>query len=90
MPPKAKLPAPIDRPLSKAYVREFTGWATADPPGISDPTSLREMDNVLITSHTANTATMAVPELAAQVERNVRAFAAGAPLQGLVDVAAGY
>jgi hypothetical protein len=48
MPPKAKIPAPIDRPLSKAYLRQFTGWATAEPPGVSDPTSLRVMENVLI------------------------------------------
>ena len=48
MPPKAKLPAPIDRPLSRAYLREFTGWSTAYPPGLSDPTSLRLMENMLI------------------------------------------
>jgi len=45
---KATLPAPIDRPLSRAYLRKFTGWATADPPGVSDPGSLRVMENVLI------------------------------------------
>lgn len=49
MPPKAKVPAPIDRPLSKAYLREFTGWSTAFPPGLSDPTSLRQMENIWIT-----------------------------------------
>lgn len=49
MPPKAKIPAPIDRPLSKAYLRKFTGWTTASPPGLSDPTSLREMENVYVT-----------------------------------------
>jgi hypothetical protein len=48
MPPKAKLPAPIDRPLSRAYLREFTGWSTEYPPGISEPTSLRIMENVQI------------------------------------------
>lgn len=48
MPPKAKIPAPIDRPLSRAYLREFTGWSTAYPPGLSDPTSLRLMENVQI------------------------------------------
>jgi hypothetical protein len=46
--PKAKTPAPIDRPLSRAYLREFTGWSTAYPPGISDPTSLRIMENVQV------------------------------------------
>src|SRR5690606_40828348 len=49
MPPKGKPPAPIDRPLSKAYLREFTGWATAYAPGLSDPTSLRIMENCWIT-----------------------------------------
>ena len=48
MPPKAQAQAPIDRPLSKAYLREFSGWSTNYPPGMSDPTSLRRMENVLI------------------------------------------
>ena len=42
---KAQTPPPIDRPLSKAYLRKFTGWSTAAPPGTSDPTSLRVMHN---------------------------------------------
>ena len=42
---KAMPPPPIDRPLSKAYLRKFTGWSTATPPGMSDPTSLRVMHN---------------------------------------------
>jgi hypothetical protein len=49
MPPKKGLPAPIDRPLSRAYLREFKGWSSAFPPGVSDPTSLRVMENILIT-----------------------------------------
>ena len=48
MPPKKKTPAPIDRPLSRAYLRGFTGWSTAYPPGHSEPTSLRVMENVMI------------------------------------------
>lgn len=48
MPPKKHLPAPIDRPLSRAYLRQFTGWSTAYPPGASQPTSLRKMKNLLI------------------------------------------
>ena len=43
-----KTPPPIDRPLSRAYLREFAGWSTAYPPGLSDPTSLRIMENVQI------------------------------------------
>ncbi len=46
--PKAQTPAPIDRPLSRAYLREFSGWSTAYPPGISEPTSLRLMENVMV------------------------------------------
>lgn len=46
---KKMIAAPIDRPLSRAYLREFTGWSTAYPPGISDSTSLRTMENVSIT-----------------------------------------
>jgi hypothetical protein len=46
--PKAAVPAPIDRPLSKAYLREFKGWSTALSPGLSDPSTLRQSENVLI------------------------------------------
>lgn len=46
---KKFLPAPIDRPLSKAYLRKFTGWSTSAPPGLSDPTSFREMHNCSLT-----------------------------------------
>ena len=48
MPPKTKTPPPIDRPLSKAYLRGFKGWSTAYPPGLSEPTSLRIMENIMI------------------------------------------
>lgn len=47
---KAAIPAPIDRPLSKAYLRQFKGWSTAFPPGTSDPASLRVMHNCNIGS----------------------------------------
>ena len=46
--PKKGLPAPIDRPLSRAYLREFSGWSTAHPPGLSEPTSLRTMENMQV------------------------------------------
>lgn len=48
MPPKAKTPPPIDRPLSRAYLRAFTGWSTAYPPGTSEPNSLRIMENMMV------------------------------------------
>ncbi len=43
-----KITPPIDRPLSKAYLRGFTGWSTEYPPGLSEPNSLRIMENVWI------------------------------------------
>lgn len=46
---KASIPAPIDRPLSRAYLREFGGWSTAYPPGASDPNTLRDMNNCYVT-----------------------------------------
>ena len=48
MPPKKQTPPPIDRPLSKAYLRGFKGWSTAYPPGMSDPASLRVMENMQV------------------------------------------
>lgn len=50
---RAEIAAPIDRPLGKAYLREFNGWATAIPPGTSDPTSFRVMENCYITREKA-------------------------------------
>ena len=49
MSPKSRPPAPIDRPLSKAYLRGFSGWSTAYPPGLSEPNSIRTMENVMVT-----------------------------------------
>jgi hypothetical protein len=48
VPPKSRPPVPIDRPLSKAYLREFAGWSTNYPPGLSEPNSLRVMENVQV------------------------------------------
>lgn len=45
---------------------------------------------VIITPHIANTPEMGVPLLAAHVRRNVELFGAGATLEGLVDIDAGY
>jgi phosphoglycerate dehydrogenase-like enzyme len=61
-----------------------------DPEPLPEGHPLWTMDNVLITPHVANTWDMAVPELLALIERNVAAFAAGRPLEGLVDASAGY
>ena len=61
-----------------------------DPEPVPDSHLLWFLDNVLITPHVANTWDMALPELTALVRRNVRHFAEGEPLEGVVDVAAGY
>lgn len=46
---RAAIPAPIDRPLSRAYLREFGGWSTAYAPGVSDPNTLRDMKDCYVT-----------------------------------------
>lgn len=61
-----------------------------DPEPLPDGHPLWDMDNALITPHIANTWDMALPELLALVERNVARFAAGEPLEGLVDPFLGY
>ena len=52
--------------------------------------ALWEIPNAILTPHVANTWPMAIPELAAMVRRNVAHFAAGEPLEGIVDPALGY
>ena len=61
-----------------------------DPEPLPDDHPLWALDNVLITPHTANTEAMAVPLVSARIRANVRRLAAGEPLIGLVDPAAGY
>jgi phosphoglycerate dehydrogenase-like enzyme len=48
------------------------------------------MDNCIITPHTADTPEMIERMLGRRIEVNVASFAAGQPLLGLVDPAAGY
>ena len=61
-----------------------------DPEPLPDGHPLFDLDNAIVTPHVANTWDMALPELAALVERNVAAFGRGDPLEGLVDPALGY
>lgn len=61
-----------------------------DPEPLPEGHRLWELDEAIITPHVANTWDMAVPELIAMVERNVARFAAGEPLEGLVDPSVGY
>ncbi len=45
---------------------------------------------VMITPHIGNTPEMGIPLLASHIKRNVQRFGAGEPLEGIVDVDAGY
>lgn len=66
------------------------GLDVTDPEPLPEGHPLWSMDNVIITSHTANTVRMAMPELAAMIKENVARFARGDELIGLVDPALGY
>lgn len=46
-------PAPVDRPLVSSFLRGFDGWATAYPPELSQPSTLRTMENVYVTPESA-------------------------------------
>ncbi|MGF1597596.1 MAG: D-isomer specific 2-hydroxyacid dehydrogenase family protein [Acidimicrobiales bacterium] len=61
-----------------------------DPEPLPDGHPLWSNERVLITPHVGNTEEMGVPLLAAHIERNVARFVAGEPLEGVVDVDAGY
>jgi phosphoglycerate dehydrogenase-like enzyme len=61
-----------------------------DPEPLPDGHPLWSLPNCLITPHSANPWQTAQPLLAARVRENVRRFAAGGPLLGLVDLDAGY
>ena len=61
-----------------------------DPEPLPADHPLWALPNCLITPHTANTPEMAVPVLARRVTENVRRFAAGEELLGIVDIDAGY
>jgi D-2-hydroxyacid dehydrogenase (NADP+) len=61
-----------------------------EPEPLPDEHPLWRLPNAVITPHVANTWDMALPELAALVQRNVARFAAGEELEGLVDPNAGY
>lgn len=61
-----------------------------DPEPLPDGHPLWHLPTCLITPHTANTPEMAQPLLARRIRENVARFAAGEPLLGPVDPAAGY
>jgi phosphoglycerate dehydrogenase-like enzyme len=61
-----------------------------DPEPLPDGHPLWDLDNCIITPHTADTDEMVERMLNLRIGHNVAAFAAGQPLAGLVDPAAGY
>lgn len=79
--------------LVEALQQQRIGGAALD---VTDPEplpaghALWTSERCLITPHVANTPEMAVPVLSRRVTDNVRRFASGEPLLGVVDVEAGY
>jgi phosphoglycerate dehydrogenase-like enzyme len=61
-----------------------------DPEPLPDGHPLWDFENVLVTPHVANPPDLEIDLLAARVEENVRRFAAGRALAGIIDVARGY
>jgi len=61
-----------------------------DPEPLPEGHPLWDLDNAIITPQTADTPEMIRRMLSRRIGRNVAAFAAGRPLEGLVDPAAGY
>lgn len=66
------------------------GLDVTDPEPLPDGHPLWHHPDVVITPHTANTAEMAVPLLAARITENVRRYCASEPLVGVVDPDLGY
>ena len=66
------------------------GLDVTDPEPLPDDHPLWGLPNCIITPHVGNTPEMAKPLLAERVTDNVRRFARGEELIGLVDVDAGY
>jgi phosphoglycerate dehydrogenase-like enzyme len=66
------------------------GLDVTDPEPLPDGHPLWDLDNCIITPHTADTQEMIDRMLGQRIEANVAAFAAGRPLLGVVDTAAGY
>ncbi|HEY0492578.1 MAG TPA: NAD(P)-dependent oxidoreductase, partial [Candidatus Dormibacteraeota bacterium] len=72
------------------------GWIGGAGLDVTDPEPLPEghplwgLDNCIITSHTANPPNLDRQLFRGRIIENVRRFAAGEPLLGLIDRAAGY
>ncbi|MFM8601102.1 MAG: D-isomer specific 2-hydroxyacid dehydrogenase family protein [Actinomycetota bacterium] len=61
-----------------------------DPEPLPAGHPLWSMPNCIITPHVGNTPEMAVPLLSERITENVRRYASGEPLIGLIDPRAGY
>jgi phosphoglycerate dehydrogenase-like enzyme len=61
-----------------------------DPEPLPEGHALWDLDNCIITPHTADTIEMVLPLLAERIRANVARFATGEELVGLVDPEAGY
>ena len=81
-----------DALVSALQEGELAGAAldVTDPEPLPDGHPLWDLPNCLITPHTANPWQTAQPLLAARIADNVRRDVAGDPLEGLVDLEAGY
>lgn len=66
------------------------GLDVTEPEPLPDGHPLWTLPNVILTPHTANTQEMGRPLLGRRITENVRRFAAGQPLVGLVDPHLGY
>lgn len=66
------------------------GLDVTDPEPLPDDHPLWSRPGAIITPHTGNTPEMAVPLLGARITDNVRRYAGGEPLVGLVDPDLGY
>jgi phosphoglycerate dehydrogenase-like enzyme len=66
------------------------GLDVTEPEPLPDGHPLWDLPNCIITPHTANSLEMGLPLLAKRVTENLRRYAAGEPLIGLVDLDAGY
>ncbi len=66
------------------------GVDVTEPEPLPDGHPLWSLHNCIITPHTADTWEMRMPLLAGRIRANVAHFAAGEPLEGVVDPEAGY
>ena len=66
------------------------GLDVTDPEPLPEGHALWGLDNCIVTPHVGNTPEMGLPLITERVRDNVARFAAGQPLEGLVDVDLGY